>query len=330
MASWHATGSFRRGRLLVPVGLVFLLVPTFLLAGGVLSTGGAVSSFRAPTEWTSAVKGVSTICTLPFNDTYGVYPAKGGAYVEDGTTGWLIFCSKGHGTILDTPPLIYPGYWGMAGVVVKGSLDLLLSNTIKNGFYYCTGVTPTGVAACSSFISLSPCFSYCPYGIATDNKLDIYFVKGIGSPSGAPTAMECTAASLYSKCKTLYTFPVGSAPVAITRYHGTLWFAGDNCTTGAIWKGSILAYSLPAPDSALTSIAWSTDNPSKTANLYVGDSGTVWSTGASCGVAGFAAHILDVTTMVPQPTPFTGSNLIPGLDSSLQFTNGADKTYRTT
>lgn len=332
-----ATGRFRRGHVVVPVAVLFLLVPTYLMVGGVTPSGGFAVSSTPRTAMAPAVTGVSTLCTLPGNDTYGIYPAKGGgAYVEDGSTGWLIFCDKGHGTIIANPPLMYPGYWGMAGVVISGSLDLLLSNAVKDGFYYCKGVTPTGVASCSGFISL-PCTSsapqyYCPYGIATDGKLNIYFVENITTypTPTTPKAVECTSASGYAKCRTLYTFPTGSAPVAITRYNGTLWFADDSCVSGDIWKGSILAYTLPPPDSALTSIAWSSDNPSKTPNLYVGDSGYSWPSGLYCGFSGFVAQVLDVSTLAGQPTPFTGANIIPGLDSTLQFTNGADKAYKTT
>jgi hypothetical protein len=229
----------------------------------------------------------------------------------------------------------------MAGVNVSGTLFLLLSNAVKHGFYYCKGVTPTGVAGCSSFITLPfPCNVsatpyYCPYGIATDSKLDLYFVADISSTgaSAAPTAIRCTAASGYSKCTTLYKFPAHSAPVAITRYNGNLWYANDNCTSGAIWENGILNASFSAPlvppNSAVTSISWSSAGLSRTPILYVGDSGYWWPMGLYCGFTSFNATVMSVFPFMPQPTPFVGASIIPGLDAALQFTNGGDKAYKT-
>lgn len=334
----------RRSRVscaLVTALLAVVVIASFPSAAAALPSHLVNSSRGTALASNSAAPSLKTLCTLTSNDTYGIYPApNGGAYVEDMSTGWIVYCHKGHGTIIDTPPLLYSGYFGMAGVKIGSSLDLVLGNGVKHGFYYCKGVTPTGVAGCSPFYYLptgNPCNStatpyYCPYEIATDRSLNVYFVAGISSNvavTTTPIAMKCTAASGYSSCRTLYSFPKGSAPVAITRYKGNLWYANDNCTAADIWENGTLQFVLPPPYAALTSISFSSAGPSKAPTLYVGASGYAWPVGLSCGTPSFNATILSVLPLMPQPTPFTGYNIIPGLDSSLQFTNGASEAYKT-
>jgi len=274
----------------------------------------------------SAATSVTTLCpSLPGGDNAGgIYPAKGGAFVEDWSTGNLVFCSGGTSKTIAMPPAggASNGYWGMAGIqttpTTLGLLLLLISSSLQ-GFWLCGRATSAGcglsgsvfITLPASFCSSEPTHTCDPRGVALDNSLNVYYVDGNNAK-----LVECTYTSNYQTCSNLPASSAlsGHVPEGLV-LKGTSFYISDGGCSGKVWKGTKSSLSVIASKGEdLSSIALSAKNPTKTTHVYVGYAGGDCTTNPT--------KILDLTdrkVVFSQPFQSIGFG-VPGLDSNLQFT----------
>jgi hypothetical protein len=286
----------------------------------------------------SAASTYKTLCSsIPgSDDAGGIYPATGGAFVEDFDKGNLVFCNAS--THASKTIAFAPsggsggGYSGMGGVTTS-TFGLVLALTDDNyasqlsgpGLWLCKHASTSGCGKQSSFIFLPSTFCSSeparrcfPTGTALDSSLNLYYAD----PDNAQV-VECTAASKYQSCTSLPGSSAFSsyAPTGLF-LHGTTFYVADNSCAGKVWKGTKSSFSVIASlGESLDSITVSTKNPSLSLHVYVGVNGKCFS--------GDKALIIDLKDSRLLPTPFTSSADIYGLDSSLQFTS-VSTTYQTT
>jgi hypothetical protein len=279
------------------------------------------SSFMFATPTAYAVTGYTLLCSsLPNGDSAaGIYPAKGGAFVEDWSNGNIVFCGSRHSKTIATAPAggMSASYYGMGGIQTKkDGIVLALTTAGLQGLWLCGHATPSGCGSKSSFITLPSSFctaesaGHCnPQGTAIDSALNLYYVDG-----QSQELVECTAASNYQSCSNL---PASSALQGLEPQglflKGSTFYVSDVSCVGDVWEGTKtslhVAYSVGEEVYAL---GVSNKNPSKTSHVYGGLSGFCLSNPSS---------IMDLNDGRSLPTPFTSSSVILGIDSSLQFTN---------
>src|SRR5579885_959807 len=306
--SAHSSGSLRQVR-------PMLYAPT-----GTSALAGRPIASRSPDSLPKTLCG-----SLPNGDSPGgVYKGAGGAFVEDWSTGNLVWCSGGTSTTIAMVPSggSNIGYYGLAGIVTTTQgLVLILSSWGASGLWICFGATSSGCTSQSSFISLPSSFcssepsGICnPDGSVTDKKLNLYYVDILNEQ-----LVECTHSSNYQSCT---VEPASSAfsgfePVNLAVYKGE-FFVSDLSCTGNVWAGTKSSMAVLASiGDSLQGIAVSKSNVGKVPEVYVGDD-------ASC--SGGAAKLIDITDGGSVPSGFSSSNAIIGIDSKLQFasfTNGA-------
>jgi hypothetical protein len=283
----------------------------------------------------SASSGLTVLCSsLPNHDNpAGIYPATGGAFVEDLFNGNLIFCSGGVSKIISKAPPggLGPGYGcfipnrppspcyaGMGGVETKTfGLVLALTEINTGGLWLCYHATSSGCGSKSAFISLPKKFCstfyyhFCaPQGTALDASLNLYYVD---FPSGY--LVECTRASSYQACKTLPG--VNGLPVGLYLQGNTFYISDADCL-GYVWKGTANSLKMIIAElhEYVTAIALSNNNPSKSYHIYVGVTVT------PCSLIPEKPYIYDITDKEPVPGTYVGNTNtgIAGIDSDLQFT----------
>ena len=275
-------------------------------------------TWKGGTAVPSVASKVKTLCSgLTFTAAAVYNESQTRAYVEDWNTGNLTLCGAGRNSTIATAPSGYAGdgYYGMAGLVVSGKLDLILISWGIHAGWYCLGATAKGCAKRSAF-TLPPSFctnqtkGFCnPDGIVLESNLAFTYVDVVNADlvSCSPKAHACsndTASSAFT----------GQLPVDITQLGSTLYVSDNNCT-GYIWKGTTKSMKvLYTEGNALEGISF----VNKT--LYVADD-------ASCGGN---AGILKAKTGVELPTPITGDAEIVGLDAALQFSVPAAKAVYST
>jgi hypothetical protein len=272
----------------------------------------------------SAATGVTTLCSaLPkSHDGGAIYPAKGGAFVEDWTTGNLLFCSGGTSKVIAKAPSAGSelGYWGMGGVKTstKGLVLILTISsplTSTRGLWVCYHASPSGCGSKSGFISLPSTFCSSesthgcnPRGTAADKSLNLYYAD----PGNG--LVECTASTKYKSCSNL---PASNGlgvglPYGLYLKGNTFYITDESCA-GYVWKGTRSAVSVIATlGEELDSVTVSTKNPTATQHVYVGFTGYCTDT---------PAKVFDLTDGRPLPSPLGSPTHIQGLDSQLQFTS---------
>jgi hypothetical protein len=265
--------------------------------------------------------GVSTLCpSVPTEDTVGgIYPANGGAFVEDFVTGNLVFCGAGSSKILAMPP---PGalgaqdyYNAMTGIETESSgLVLALASDNHEGFWLCFNASTSGCGSKSSFISLPS--SFCSTesmglcyiaGIALDGSLNFYYVDNYNAQ-----LIECTAVSNYQSCSSLGAskYLAGYNPFGLY-LDGTTFYIADNSCAGTVWEGTASSLTkIGSMGGALTGITVTGLNPSQS-DVYVAFN--------SCALPFFPNYILDLTNGT-KVSNTSGEDVIAGIDSALQFT----------
>jgi hypothetical protein len=314
-------------RKIIPV-LFSLAILLFLLPSIVQSSSESFASASSP--------GLTVLCyNLPHgNGVGGIYPATGGAFVEDFDRGNLVFCSGGHSkTIATAPPggLYAFGYYGMGAINTK-AFGLVLALVTHNGAYsgisglwLCYHANTSGCGSESAFIPLPSSFCksekahFCgPNGAALDSSLNLFYVDGANQQ-----LVECTSSSDYKSCIGLPASSAlkGSTPAGLF-LSGKTFYVTDASCSGKVWTGTSSKLTLIATlGEDIESIALSANNPSGTLHVYLGVTGYCHNK---------AAYILDLGDNKPLPTPFGFPNDVPGLDSSLQFTGVFGAAYRTT
>ena len=261
-------------------------------------------------------KKYGTLCSGPGITPTGVYTSsKSAAYVENWSSGNLTLCQKGVDRTIATVPSAVAGhgYYGMAGVVVKGSLDLVLISWYVQAGWYCLGASSSGCTSTTTFtLPATFCSSQSagrcnPDGLVLESNLSFTYadIVNAGLYTCTASASACTldaASSAFS----------GYMPVGITQKGSTLYVSDTSCT-GNIWSGTTssmkVAYTL---GNSLDGIAFH----KKT--LYVADD----------AICGGNAEILNAKTAAALSTPITGTTTIAGLDSDLQWSAiGYDAVY---
>jgi hypothetical protein len=269
---------------------------------------------------------VRQLCDLSPGISSGIYAADGaggGAYVEDWSTGNLVWCKSGVAKVIATPPTGFSagGYYGMGGALVCGgalckpSLDLVLTSWMIGGLYLCIRATPTGCDVVSAGITLpasfcaSMLYGFCnPDGTSLDPRsLNLYYADAVNG-----VVVECTLASVYQSCTVLENlYPYEPVNTFLTG-NGNLWVS-DASPTGNVWENGAFVFSV---GDELEGITMSNANPRHALDVYVGDTG--FSTGS-------AAHVIDANQMCmcfrSLPTPFTAPNEIEGLSTVFQLTS---------
>ncbi len=263
-------------------------------------TAGILKSASTPTTLCSA---------LTYNDyAAGVYPiTKTEAFVEDWETGNLTLCASGVDSVIQAVPSAVAGlgYYGLSGVMVHGSLDLLILSWGVEAGWYCLGATSSGCASTSYFTLPSTFCSAQPAGICNPDGVVLAKSLGFTYVDIVNTEMvTCTASAASCTTDAASSAFTGYSPVGITEYKSK-FYVSDNSCTGNIWVGTTKSMKvLYTEGNSLEGIAFQKHT------LYVGDD-------AYCGgVAG----ILNAKTGVELPTIFTGPVEIIGLDWDLQFT----------
>ena len=275
----------------------------------------------------SAISGVTTLCSSIGDPGAGIYPGTGGAFVEGWSSGNLYSCSGGSSKLIAKVPSGAPslGYFGMGGIKTATSgLVLILTNT-NGGLWICKHATASGCGSKSKYITLDPAFclaeaaGFCnPDGTAVDKSLNLYYVD-----SANVQFVECTASSHYQACAVLpASSSLSGAPSGLFMAGNTFYVSDGSCN-GMVWMGSktTLFYYAHVTES-LQGIAVSSNNPSKTPHVYVTYEGTCSNT---------VSGIYDVTDGKLLPTPFNSATQIGDVDSKLQFTTfNPGMVYQTT
>jgi len=280
-------------------------------------------SFTHSVSEVSAVTGVATLCSsLPGGDQAGgIYPTKGGAFVEDQKVANLIFCGGGTSKIIATAPFTALADDSMTGIVTTAhGLVLALASDDNGGFWLCYHATASGCGSKSPFIFVDASNSgnFCKsehagfcnvHSIALDNSLNVYYVDLANG-----VLVECLRGTgSYSSCNNLPASSAfaGHSPNALF-LRGTEFYVGDGACAGALWVGTKSSLTLVASlGDRIDSITVSTDNPQKSPHIYLGIAG-------SCNSV--PAHVLDYNDMITLPTPFTAPGDLYGLDKALQIT----------
>jgi hypothetical protein len=287
-----------------------------------------------PGPFASASNGLTTLCSsLPKNDQAGaIYPAIGGAFVEDYLRGNLVFCSGGHSkTIATAPPggigpyAPGPYFDGMGAVQTQafGLVLALVTHAIVPGFWICYHAAYSGCGSKSAFIPLPSSFcsselvTACePTGAALDSSLNLYYADYENQQ-----LVECTRASSYHSCLVLpASKDLAGHAVDCLYLSGTTFYLADGYNGPGryeyIWKGTsqkLTAIGKYYPYFPISAIALSSNNPSKTPHVYLAIASLKFP------LANYVYDLTDKKTL--SYTAFTSStNFINGLDSNLQFT----------
>lgn len=256
-----------------------------------------------------AAKSTKTLCSdLSIDASSDWTYSKGYAYVEDWYTGDITLCGKGVDVLVATPPSGYSndGYYGMAGVVVSGQLDLILLSFDVQGGWYCFDASASGCLGGSagftfpsSFCSSEP-NGYCnPDGVVVKSNLvftyvDVVNIELVTCSAYASSCANDPASSAFA----------GYTPLGITQ-KGTKLYVTDNSCTGNIWEGTTAKmHVLYTEGNSLEAISFHGKL------LYVGDD----------AICGGNAGILNAKTGVELATPLSGAYEINGLDTDLQWT----------
>ena len=306
--------------ILIAIGFVVLSTV------GVHSAGGSALSPAARSPQVvaqgppivAAPSGTKTLCG-PFTSVLpsGVYNGgPGAAYVEDDLTGNLYWCAKGTSHLVADSAFTSNPYEGMAGVV-NGTygvvLVLDLSWTGTPGFWFCFGASSTLCSSQSGFISLPskfcsnmPAGECLPAGIALDKKLNVYYAD----PQNK-VVVKCTSVSSYRHCSVIES--LSDEPSGLFRdTHGNLWVTDYGCN-GYVWENGVLQYTL---SDKLGAMVISSDNPSKTPNMYLSIEG-------GCGFYSFS-FVFDVTTSTIVASFTTTTHTILGFSTNLAFSDAYD------
>jgi hypothetical protein len=275
----------------------------------------------------SAVTGMTTLCSSIGDAGGAIYPGTNGAFVEGWSTGNLYFCSGGNSKFIAKVPTGAPslGYFGMGGIrTTTSGLVLALTNT-NGGLWICKHATASGCGSKGKFINLDPAFclaeaiGFCnPDGTALDKSLNLYYADGANVQ-----LVECTASSHYQTCSVLpSSASLSGAPTGLFMT-GTTFYVSDSSCNGMIWKGTRTTLGFYAHvTESLEGIAVSSNNPTKTPHVYVTYQGSCTST---------SPGIYDATDGKFLPSSVTPSTQLAALDSKLQFsTFNPGAVYQTT
>jgi hypothetical protein len=279
------------------------------------------STQQASSLSTARPQSVTLGCDYKFvSSVEGIYPGKGGAFVEWDVPPFLMqltFCKPGSGvTSVALPPSNAPqyGYTSMAGVqtTTLGTVLVLDSNN-PPGFWICEGAQSSGCAIETNYITLpsgfcsSQPFGNCdPMGIAMDKHMNVYYAD----PSNADV-VKCTYLSGYQTCSTVETLT--GNPAGIYRAsNGDLWVTDSSCA-GNVWKNGAVVATM---NDEVEGITISKANLDKAPHLYFAVTGRCFYGSA------FIFDYTDRQIITPYGSPFSAPGDIPGITTKLWFTTG--------
>ncbi len=261
---------------------------------------------------------LSAVCSFssPFT-VGGVVSGPGGQFFERWDTGDLWFfnsTSKTCSFIHHAPtggacsPGSNCGYYGIAS---KGSFVALIS-WAREGLWTCTFSSAThSCTSVSSFIPLSLTFCnsmptrFCnPDGMSFDSGSNLWYAD---IDNGVE--VELTSASHYASVGFVIHFAAPITDVAIDPSTGTHWVVDYTCAGDLYKNGNLVSQA----GDALGSVAISNLNPFHVTHVYVGVT-------ADCGNYPYA-FVGDQSQFIILPSPFVSANPIPGISTSLYFSD---------